>query len=128
MIIAHYYAGLRRRRVKTFLEPVYGTGPDMIAKVARDNRADPLLSTGLQPGELALYVNYPGRENYNFDAQGSPSPGSPPGAASPSILWRTPRAAMTFSISNAPSRPNSFGSAITSFRLNGASPWPRRQG
>ena len=26
------------------------------------------LLTGLQPGELALYVNYPGRDNYNFDA------------------------------------------------------------
>ena len=42
----------------------------MIAKVARDNPADlPLTSTGLQPGELAMYINYPGRDNYNFDAQ-----------------------------------------------------------
>ncbi len=69
MIIARYYGGLRRRRVKTFLEPVYGPGPDMIAKVARDNPADLLSSTGLQPGELAIYVNYAGRDNYNFDAQ-----------------------------------------------------------
>jgi poly(3-hydroxybutyrate) depolymerase len=69
MIIARYYFGLRRRRVKTFLEPVYGPGPDMIAKVARDNPADLLASTGLQPGELAIYVNYAGRDNYNFDAQ-----------------------------------------------------------
>jgi enterochelin esterase-like enzyme len=69
MIIAHYYGGLRRRRVRTFLEPVYGPGPDMIAKVARDNPTDLLKSTGLQPGELAIYVNYAGRDNYNFDAQ-----------------------------------------------------------
>ena len=69
MIIARYYFGLLRRRVKTFLEPVYGAGPDMIAKIARDNPADLLSSTGLQPGELAMYVNYPGRDNYNFDAQ-----------------------------------------------------------
>ena len=69
MIIARYYGGLRRRRVKTFLEPVYGPGPDMIAKVARDNPADLLSSTALQPGELAIYVNYAGRDNYNFDAQ-----------------------------------------------------------
>jgi len=41
----------------------------MIAKIARDNPADFLSSTGLQPGELAMYVNYPGRDNYNFDAQ-----------------------------------------------------------
>jgi enterochelin esterase-like enzyme len=69
MIIARYYFGLRRRRVKTFLEPVYGPGPDMIAKIARDNPADLLSSTGLQPGELAMYVNYPGHDNYNFDSQ-----------------------------------------------------------
>ena len=41
----------------------------MIPKIARDNPADLLSSTGLQPGELAIYVNYPGRDNYNFDAQ-----------------------------------------------------------
>ena len=41
----------------------------MIAKVACDNPADLLSSTGLQPGDLAMYVNYPGRDNYNFDAQ-----------------------------------------------------------
>jgi pimeloyl-ACP methyl ester carboxylesterase len=69
MIIARYYFALVRRRVKTYLEPVYGPGPDMIAKVARDNPADLLLSTNLQPGELAMYVHYPARDNYNFDAQ-----------------------------------------------------------
>ena len=69
MIIARYYFGLLRRRVKKYLEPIYGPGPDMIAKIARDNPADLLVSTGLQPGELAMYVHYPGRDNYNFDAQ-----------------------------------------------------------
>ena len=69
LVIARYYFGLLRRRVKRFLEPVYGDAPDMIARIARDNPADLLTSTGLQPGELALYVNYPGRDNYNFDAQ-----------------------------------------------------------
>ncbi len=69
MIIARFYLGLLRRRVKTYLEPVYGTGPDVIAKVARDNPADLLSSTDLRPGELDIYVNYPGRDNYNFDAQ-----------------------------------------------------------
>jgi S-formylglutathione hydrolase FrmB len=68
LVIARYYFGLLRRRVKQFLEPVYGEGPDMIARIARDNPADLLFSTGLQPGELAMYVNYPGRDNYNFDA------------------------------------------------------------
>ena len=69
MLIGQFYFGLLRRRVKTYLEPVYGPGPDMIAKVARDNPADLLTSTDLRPGELAIYVNYPSRDNYNFDAQ-----------------------------------------------------------
>ena len=69
MIIARYYFGLLRRRVKKYLEPIYGPGPDMIAKIVRDNPADLLSSTGLQPGELFMYVHYAGRDNYNFDAQ-----------------------------------------------------------
>ncbi len=69
MLIARFYFGLLRRYVKTYLEPVYGPGPDMIAKVSRDNPADLLLTTGLRPNELAIYVNYPSLDNYNFDAQ-----------------------------------------------------------
>jgi Putative esterase len=68
-VIARYYFGLLRRKVKTFLEPVYGGGPDVIAKITRDNPADLLSSTNLGPGELSMYVAYPGRDNYNFDAQ-----------------------------------------------------------
>ena len=45
------------------------TGPGVIARIGRDNPADLLDSTDLRPGELAIYVNYPGRDNYNFDAQ-----------------------------------------------------------
>ena len=68
-VVARFYFGLLRRKVKTFLAPVYGTGPDVIARLIRDNPADLLTSTDLRPGELAIYVNYPGRDNYNFDAQ-----------------------------------------------------------
>ena len=69
MVIARFYFGLLRRRVKTFLDPVYGSGPDLIARVAADNPADLLATTDLRPGELSIYANYPGRDNYNFDAQ-----------------------------------------------------------
>jgi pimeloyl-ACP methyl ester carboxylesterase len=68
-IIARYYFGLVRRKVKTFLEPVYGSGQDVMTKIRRDNPADLLESTDLQPGELAIYICYPRRDNYNFDAQ-----------------------------------------------------------
>jgi len=68
-VIARYYGGLVRRKVKTFLSPVYGTDPGVLDRIARDNPADLLLSTNLQPGEISIYVAYPGRDNYNFDAQ-----------------------------------------------------------
>ena len=67
-VIARYYFGLLRRQVKTFLRPVYGSGPGVIAKIRRDNPADLLAATDLRPGELAIYTAYPGRDNYNFDA------------------------------------------------------------
>ena len=69
MIIARYYLRLVRRRAKAFFEPVYGTGPAVGTKVARDNPYDVLSKIDLRPGELAIYVNYPARDNYNFDAQ-----------------------------------------------------------
>ena len=69
MVIGQFYFGLLRMRVKTFLEPIYGPGSDMLDKVACDNPADLLASTNLRPGELSIYVNYPSRDNYNFDAQ-----------------------------------------------------------
>jgi S-formylglutathione hydrolase FrmB len=69
MIMARFYLGLVQRRAKTFFEPVYGTGPEVSYKVFRDNPADLIESTDLRPGELAIYVSYPGRDNYNFDAQ-----------------------------------------------------------
>jgi transposase len=56
----------RGRPRKTDLREVVNA---MIAKIARDNPSDLLLSTDLRPGALAMYVNYPARDNYNFDAQ-----------------------------------------------------------
>jgi hypothetical protein len=69
MLIARFYFGLLGMRVKTYLEPVYGPGPDMIAKVAHDNPADLLASTDLHNGSLNMYISYPAWDNFNFDAQ-----------------------------------------------------------
>jgi S-formylglutathione hydrolase FrmB len=69
MVIARYGFKLIPRRVKTYLEPVYGDDPGMVARIMRDNPADLLSSTNLQPGELAIYVNYPELDHFNFDAQ-----------------------------------------------------------
>ncbi|MHC5542093.1 alpha/beta hydrolase [Singulisphaera rosea] len=68
-VIGRFYGGLRPVRAKKYIRPVFGEGPGVSARVALDNPADLLSSTDVQPGQLAIYVNYPERDNYNFDAQ-----------------------------------------------------------
>ena len=68
-VIGVYYAGLWRVRAQKFLEPVFGQGDAVARMITATNPADLLWSTNLQPGELAIYVSYPGRDNLNFDAQ-----------------------------------------------------------
>jgi enterochelin esterase-like enzyme len=57
-------------RAKRFMGPVFGRGEVVAARIARTNPADQIDNTDLQPGQLAIYVNYGGRDNFNFDAQG----------------------------------------------------------
>jgi hypothetical protein len=68
-VIARFYFGLRATRARTYVEPVFGSGPDVVARIIAVNPADQISRTGLGPDQLAIYVNYPGRDNYNFDAQ-----------------------------------------------------------
>jgi S-formylglutathione hydrolase FrmB len=68
-IIGTFYLGLRRVPARRYIEPVFGDGPDVLARMAAVNPADLLHTTNLQPGELAMYLSYPGRDNWNFDAQ-----------------------------------------------------------
>ncbi len=69
LIVARYYCGLLKRRVNSFIGPVYGEPGQVAPRVIRDNPADVLLTSGVGPGELAIHINYPSNDNYNFDAQ-----------------------------------------------------------
>ena len=120
MIIARYYFGLLRRRVKKYLEPVYGPGPDMIAKIARDNPADLSRRPASSPASWPCTSTIPAATTTTSTPRTSRSPGSPPSAASPWSWSKSPRAATTFPISNAPSRPPICGSAGISCRRFGA--------
>jgi S-formylglutathione hydrolase FrmB len=68
-VIGKFYAGLMKVRARRFMSPVFGEGEAAAARIMQTNPADLIQTTGLQPGELAIYVNYPGRDNFNFDAQ-----------------------------------------------------------
>jgi hypothetical protein len=69
-VVARFYCGLQRTRARKYIEPVFGSGPDVLARMAQVNPADEIFSTALRPCQLAIYVNFPGRDNFNFDAQG----------------------------------------------------------
>jgi S-formylglutathione hydrolase FrmB len=68
-VVGKFYAGLMKVRARRFLSPVFGEGEAAAARITQTNPADLIVTTNLQPGELAIYVNYPGRDNFNFDAQ-----------------------------------------------------------
>lgn len=68
-IVARFYFGLSRVRAKKYIGPVFGNDDQVEERIMAENPADLLFSTNLQPGQLAIYVNYPGSDNWNFDAQ-----------------------------------------------------------
>lgn len=67
-VVAVFYAGLQRVRARRVLVPVYGRGPDALPAIARDNPADLLFTSGLRPGELAIYLHFGAKDEYNFDS------------------------------------------------------------
>jgi S-formylglutathione hydrolase FrmB len=69
-VIGSSFFGLLPVRARRFISPVFGEGDAAATRISDTNPADKLFSTDLQPGQLAIYVNYPGRDNFNFDAQG----------------------------------------------------------
>ena len=51
------------------IAPVFGEDAGTVPRIIAINPADLLFTSGLQPGELPMYVNYPGLGGWNFDAQ-----------------------------------------------------------
>jgi len=68
-VIGKFYSGLMKVHARRFMSPVFGEGEAAAARIAQTNPADLIETTNLQPGQLAIYVSYPGRDNFNFDAQ-----------------------------------------------------------
>ncbi|MGL5097441.1 MAG: hypothetical protein ACRDD1_17775, partial [Planctomycetia bacterium] len=61
--------GLLKFRGRRLIDPVFGPTENVIANVTAINPADLIFTTDLQPGELQIYLHYPGFDNFNFDAQ-----------------------------------------------------------
>jgi S-formylglutathione hydrolase FrmB len=56
-------------RLKQLVYPLYGRGRDTVARISRDNPIEMVDRLCLQPGELAMYVAYGGRDQFNITAQ-----------------------------------------------------------
>ena len=50
------------------MDPAFGDG-DIVPLLTQTNPADRLFTSDILPGQLAIYANYGGRDNFNFDAQ-----------------------------------------------------------
>ncbi len=69
-VVGRFYFGLQRVRAKKYVTPVFGSDPPSVtARIKRENPADLIFTTDLRPGQLAIYLNYGGRDGWNFDAQ-----------------------------------------------------------
>ena len=55
-------------RQSTVIAPVFGEGPDTIAKVSRENPTEMLESRNVKPGELEMFAGYGSDDEFNFDA------------------------------------------------------------
>ena len=68
-VIGRLAHGLVRLPARRFMGPVFGDGDVVAVRIADTNPADKLFTTDIEPGQLAIYANYGGRDSFNFDAQ-----------------------------------------------------------
>lgn len=69
-VVGRFYCGLKPVHASRYITPVFGTGQAAHDRITRENPADLLFTTDLQPGQLDIYLHLPGQDNYNFDDQG----------------------------------------------------------
>ncbi len=67
-VVGRFVAGLIPIRAGFYATPVFGTGPEVIPRVKRNNPTDLLLATRLEPGELEVLLTFGDEDNLNFDA------------------------------------------------------------
>lgn len=60
--------GIIRIRERQLIGPVFGDGPDVIARVAADNPAEMISTYKVKPGELEMFAGYATNDEFNFDA------------------------------------------------------------
>ncbi len=67
--IARFYGGVVKVRIGQLIDPLFGFDQDALQEVARQNPIELMVNTNLQNGELAMFVGYGGKDQFNIDAQ-----------------------------------------------------------
>jgi S-formylglutathione hydrolase FrmB len=68
-VIARFYGGLITIRLRQVVDPLFGRGPEALASVSRENPIEMVDRLHLHEGELAMYIAYGGKDEFNIDAQ-----------------------------------------------------------
>ena len=67
-VVGIYFSGLVKLRARQLVEHAFGPREQLLINAAQQNPAELIFTQDLQPGELQIYLNYAGRDNFNFDA------------------------------------------------------------
>lgn len=63
------FSGIMAIRLWQLTKPLYGKDTDITDRVIADNPLEILLNSDIKPDELAMYIGYAGRDEFNVDAQ-----------------------------------------------------------
>jgi S-formylglutathione hydrolase FrmB len=66
-VVGRFY-GVVIIRLGQLIFPLYGRGPEAVAAVSRENPIEMLDSYNVCPGELAMYIAYGGKDEFNIGA------------------------------------------------------------
>lgn len=68
-VVAKFYGGLAKVRMGQLIEPLFGFGNDALLEMSRQNPIELMDKTHLRNGDLAMFVAYGGKDEFNIDAQ-----------------------------------------------------------
>ena len=67
-VVARFYL-VFTIRLKNVIGPLYDIGPNTVAEVSKDNPIEMIDSMNLKEGDLAMFIGYARRDEFNIDAQ-----------------------------------------------------------
>ena len=68
-VIASYFGGVVKIRIGAFVDPLFGFGDHAVPRLSEHNPIEHIDRIGLKNGDLAMYVAYGGKDEFNLDAQ-----------------------------------------------------------